>query len=102
MFDKICKHAKLGVKSVGMSGCKYRGDNGSKCFAGVLIEDSDYTPELESCTVGILISLRKIPAIRYQTMFLASMQQIHDQYQPKDWRRQLEKYATQNSLQFNW
>jgi hypothetical protein len=102
MFDKICKHAKLGVKSIGMQGCKYRGDNGSKCFVGVFIDDSDYIQDLERCSVWQLTEMKKIPADKSQVRFLKEMQGIHDGFSVEEWHGKLEKYSTKNGLQFNW
>lgn len=107
MFDKICQHAKLGVKSIGMgrlqyrgdksigiSACQYRGDNGSKCFAGVFIDDCDYSQDLERCSVWQLTAMKKIPADKSQVRFLNEMQGIHDGFSVEEWHGELEKYST--------
>lgn len=41
---------KQGCMSVKYGGCKYRGDNGTKCAIGFLIPDEIYTPRLEGYT----------------------------------------------------
>ena len=98
-FDKIVEHAKLGIISRnGQNVCRLRGNNGSKCFIGVLIDDSKYEVNLEMAAMKELITAAGVA----DGVFLRSMQLIHDNTTPHGWRSQLKEYAEQHNLQFNW
>ena len=78
-----------GVKSVDIFGnCRYRGDNGTKCFVGHLIADEHYTEDLEGYNIGdagvrhaLLCSGVNLDAVD----ILAVGQAIHDSVEPEQW-----------------
>lgn len=82
----------------------YRGTEGRKCAIGCLINDKDYSPELENCMVyearvreavarslGVLMS-------DFTLSLLSDLQEIHDQHEPRDWEEQLTKLEMRTQL----
>lgn len=48
VFDAVVAHAEsMNERSIVGDTCVYRGDNGSKCLVGALIEDQDYDPRMD-------------------------------------------------------
>lgn len=55
IFDTVVRHlavqGRRAIARQGYGGCAYRGDNGTKCAAGVLIPDEKYDPGMEGSNV---------------------------------------------------
>jgi hypothetical protein len=60
--------------------CQYRGPNGAKCAAGVLMPDENYSVEFEGCSIGgINICLNGFFNNLVQDVsFIKQMQDVHD------------------------
>ena len=103
-FDKIVEHSKLQQKSVKASGtsgplCRYRGDNGAKCFVGCLIKDEDYTSTFEEDTLTtVLVSLNLVDD--KDRVAIQRLQNIHDQHAPSEWERELRMFAKEYVLEY--
>lgn len=101
IFDKVLNHLRQqGCQARDSTRCLYRGANGTKCAAGVLIDDEDYDASFEGQQIWsvlrsdtvILNSLGQLnePAMaKRQNVrrklakaldLIAEMQQIHDRY----------------------
>lgn len=107
-FDMVVAHArKQGCKaavehegtSTGIS-CKYRLGE-LKCFAGCLITDEQYTPDIEnhfanSKTVGPLLR-----ANGHDPDFVRELQYVHDYYQVEDWERHFQSIAGKHKLNYS-
>lgn len=60
--------------------CQYRGDGGARCAVGLLIDDADYVPTMESLTVGTLIRTHALPTLSaLSASFLGALQRAHDE-----------------------
>jgi hypothetical protein len=90
--------------------CVYRGKDGLKCAAGVLIPDEAYSPHMEKKTVD---SFRRHSFRRYfpdvdpdDVGFLRGLQEIHDRlglrisvvFKEDELRRRLREYAEEFEL----
>lgn len=67
----------------GVIWCVYRAPNGNKCAIGVLLPDSEYTPDMENKTPADFERRGCIPEslLGLDTDFLNSLQECHD----SDW-----------------
>jgi len=75
--------------------CAYRGEDNCKCAVGILIPDELYSEIMEG---EIPYSLNKFFSDeKFSEMFkthsdlLFELQGIHDNYEPKDWKKKLEE-----------
>lgn len=98
VFDKIVAHARKQKCQCEIDGhCLYRDGNGNKCFAGVLIEDSEYNSNMEFR--GVLKN--EIFAEKVESLdFLSAMQGIHDGYFVEYWERQFQDMAEHYKLKY--
>lgn len=84
------------IQSKGFVGCAYRGDNGLKCAAGCLIPDEIYNRNFESIAWRLLVVNHRFP--HDHARLITDLQYIHDNYEPKNWRKQLADVAFYFSL----
>jgi hypothetical protein len=124
IFNKVYAHLlKQGVKSemllcaenpvVKVMQCAYRGENGTMCAAGCLIPDELYRPSMESRTVvaeevavalhnaGVVQELGVYQCGQYRSddlVFIHSLQTVHDDHEPEDWKARLAYVAGQHGL----
>lgn len=72
-------HAQLqGDRAMNADGvCAYRGGGGTKCFIGALIDDDEYTENMEGQSVYGLINCNN--------HILNELQRIHDRACPTNW-----------------
>lgn len=109
-FDKVWDWfvVNRNPQSVKDNVCQYRGPNGTKCAAGVLIPDEDYDIGFEGFSVGGgNDSLNQyISNLVQDYNFLRKLQGIHDSWNgfihvefPGYMKTQLTSLAEQNNLQ---
>ena len=83
MFDRAARQIrKQKGPSIKGGRCLYRGPNGAKCAAGVLISNKHYTPELEDKTAddpAVSQALRASGIRNTQISFVAELQEAHDE-----------------------
>ena len=61
--------------------CAYRGENGTKCAAGVLIPDEYYKPEMENETIFNLTYSFKVPDfLKTNLQLIRELQRLHDKH----------------------
>jgi hypothetical protein len=98
IFDTVAVHLMTqGKKSQGAGECLYRGPDGLKCAAGVLIPDEDYTPKMEGKPVSELAYFRQgFDAVCVDLIF--TMQICHDHQEPEAWLKRLDETATSRDL----
>lgn len=81
LFDRACagviKQGTPSFRDNGSGGCAYRGPGGTKCAAGQLIEDADYSPSMEGIAVPIGKTF-KVPWTKDQESLVIDLQQAHD------------------------
>lgn len=100
-FNKVWDWAvvKKNPKAGSDISCYYRGPNNTKCFVGVLIPDSMYSPDMEGVSAGDMI--KKYPGLlEYLSIntdkdlsFLDELQNVHDSYPPNRWEEELSLLA---------
>lgn len=110
-FNKVARHLlKQNEKSVdGANNCLYRltiDNRKLKCGIGALIPDRLYTKSMEGIAPGTdtFRDTTKCPvnnalvSCGHDPDFCSFLQDIHDNYDPDEWRSQLTKFAERNSL----
>ena len=87
-----------GKKSLVNGRCCYRSDDGSKCAAGMLIADDEYKPVFDKRgTRGESSDWEGIVLMGYATKahkeLIMQLQNIHDTFEPSEWKERLRDYA---------
>lgn len=89
-----------GANSQGIVACRYwNKDTGLKCAVGVLIPERLYTPEIEGAEVDEVNLLCEMGWTGDQVNLLMDLQWIHDNREPKAWRRELTRAAAEWGLE---
>ena len=99
IFDRVVAHArKQKQKSESRGSCLYRGPNGTKCFAGIFIPDSQYAEQIEGTTFVCLL-YGTVPEIDPSDFrFVEKLQEIHDRYEVEEWESKFEYMAEDECL----
>lgn len=108
VFDQVAKHlltqmkksvAKWPVERTAGSKdyCMYRGFDGTKCAAGCLISDDEYKPEFENHN-WLHLSGSNYLVPEEHCHLITKLQDIHDCYEPEDWRVKLNNLAEKSNL----
>ena len=113
VFDKVAKHLltqnKRAMKDFRgeypADRCAYRGDDGSTCAVGCLLSDDEYRPTFEGKASGTLLrTLLGVDTLPDEVMpyrnLLASLQNVHDTYEPDEWPWKLADVARVYNLKF--
>jgi hypothetical protein len=103
IFDTVVNHLRSqGCKSEGeFNGkkcCFYRGPNGTRCAAGVLIPDDEYSPKMEHRLVDDLPFFSKYSERERSLIFF--LQGVHDLNTPEFWEKRLKEVADQFDLEY--
>lgn len=98
VFDQCAKHLLTQkCKSLhSKSGCAYRGCNNTKCVAGCLISDSEYSREMEYNGWCKLVDLNFVPNCHFA--LIVWLQFIHDKTSVDDWPKSLTILAEEKEL----
>jgi len=100
-FNVVAKHLKKqGVRSNYRGRCLYRGPNGLKCAAGVLIPDNYYEDRLEGSTASTLLVGSIIKGLGHDVELVIMLQTVHDLCEPNDWDRELATVASYHGLTY--
>ena len=103
VFNQVAHHLltqkvrSVGKDSDGNGGCKYRGDNGTKCAAGCLIADDEYEPAFEDYAWNSLATVQKVVTNEHSAL-IQTLQQVHDQVDPVIWQQALDERAERFGL----
>lgn len=82
--DHLLKQAKRAVGKDGL--CKYRAEDGSRCAAGCLIPDEEYTEKLEAVGVRKLQRRWKLQDwYGHNLAVVERLQNMHDYVAPAYW-----------------
>ena len=102
IFDKVVPATlEQGEKSINAYGsCRYRGENSLKCTIGHVIPDELYNLEMEFMTAQEV--LKELGIIENETGFIVCLQAVHDQKNPKNWRKTFEDIANHFGLKWNY
>lgn len=106
VFDKVVSHLRAqGERSISKDkDCLYRGPGGLKCAAGVMIEDSEYSPRMEGIEIGAILRFKDLGPgslknrLSKSVNLLEEMQAIHDLFDVKDWEHDFQRVAQKFSL----
>lgn len=100
VFDIVAEHLRVQAKQAlnEHGACCYRGTDGTKCAAGILIRDEHYSPDIEglNCRTDEVLAL--LPAASQHISSLGELQVIHDRYKPVDWHANLTNVARFHQL----
>lgn len=109
-FDIVVKHLLTQNRKCSVDGsCLYRGPNGDRCAAGVLIPDDRYNYDMENHSIlnwcGKLMTdcivSQLMVELGHDVMLVGRLQKVHDQNDPLHWETQLKKLASEEGLVFN-
>lgn len=102
VFDTVAKHlltqmqqSKITFDGEAIS-YRYRGPNGLKCAAGVLIGDDEYRENMGSNTWEMLTQYRFVPS--EHKCLISILQNLHDFSLPNDWHYELTQLAERFAL----
>lgn len=109
IFDVVSKHLLTQIKRSmacvhqnRLESCAYRGKNGTKCAAGILIPDDEYEPGMESNAWSTLVENGK--AENKFSREINLLQLIHDENRNDDiefLKRELIGFAEKRNLTHN-
>lgn len=71
-------HHRSKTTGAGGETCLYRSPDGNKCFAGVLIPDEEYYPEMEGADATSHIVTFALRRLGYDVDFVRELQKCHD------------------------
>lgn len=98
VFDFVKNHLfTQGVQSMGEFGVYHRYD-GSKCAAGCLISEQEYSPKFEGKCWLDLVCWGFVPDAHVD--LISDLQRVHDNHVPKFWERELRKVALKHNLTY--
>lgn len=99
-FNKVWKRAKNKVESLSTDGhsCLYRGKNGLRCFAGVLIPDRVYKANFERKSACMSPVREELEQLGYNPEFCEILQDVHDCAHPNMWEGKLINIAKEYNL----
>lgn len=91
VFDQIARHlltqnakALEQIATDVNPACRYRGDNGTKCAAGILIADEEYTRDFERIGSWNSLVIRGYAPVDHAALIIA-LQHVHDGGSPSTW-----------------
>lgn len=102
VFDTVAKHlltqmqqSRITVDGTSSS-CLYRGPNGLKCAAGVLIGDDEYHEDMENHSWNALAKDGLVPS--EHKCLISILQNLHDFSLPNNWHYELTQLAQRFAL----
>jgi hypothetical protein len=106
--QSVARNADGSVKMVSWSSstpvCLYRSADGKKCAAGHLIQDEEYSPEMEGKNITDVLfgdnvfSLTMKERLGPHQSLIYELQREHDQYSPTDWEQHFKYIAKEYNL----
>ncbi len=103
VFDQVATHLlKQNKQSVYLRGdssiCGYRGTGNTKCAAGCLISDAEYSVKFEGVNWPRLIQKGFAP--KEHSSLIHALQNVHDASPVEDWEEMLQDVAKTHNLIF--
>lgn len=104
-FNKSARHllkqnkkSKADYDGIGDLLCAYRGEDGLRCAAGVLIPNHKYSKSFEGKrSSGVRVG-PVLESCGHNTRLTDCLQDVHDNYEPEDWKMALENVARKFNL----
>lgn len=100
VFNQVASHLltqnRQSLREGSSSLCMYKGVGGLQCAAGCLIGDGEYKEEMEEQPWETLTALGWVPEEHEE--LIKTFQDLHDNYLPKFWRRELSVVAKHYNL----
>lgn len=102
VFDQVARHLLNQNRRSAVSNdqqhnsCRYRGPNDTKCAAGCLIDDAEYTHDMEGCSWTQMVAHRIAPSAHQ--FLITALQIAHDSFPPTSWRSRLQLVARVHGL----
>lgn len=81
--------------------CMYRGPNGTKCAAGILIPDEDYRVEMEGWFVANYRIKAVLEKYGHSEILVARLQHIHDNFAVCEWENKFKDLAKLHQLEYH-
>lgn len=115
IFDNVVAHARKQKVRAAIEGksettyiCKYRTEDGLKCFVGALIKDEHYLPRVEGQSITSLYVVDALKASgvlengysERKINLLTSLQLVHDRTLPYQWEEELQWLAGEYGLTY--
>ena len=100
-FNTVALHLlNQGTRAANEHGvCLYRGPDGTKCAAGVMIPDCHYHPDMEQTSIDSVLSNNPELEPYFPSIELAtSLQNTHDSSEPGTWFAELRGVARKFNL----
>ena len=102
VFDQVATHIlKQNAQALVGTSCAYRGDGGLKCAAGCLIGDDEYSREWDENFISWPKLVTKGVVPHLHSALVGRLQQIHDSYDPEQWKAELANVADYFKLNTN-
>ena len=104
IFDTVVDGLrKQGHTSEDKDGCMYRGPNDAKCAAGILIDQSEYNPNMERGTIAQVLEMNTCPiSLRERLLphldLIRELQLIHDKENIPLWETRFSSLAERFNL----
>jgi hypothetical protein len=109
VFDTVVNGLRAqGRKSVDADGtCMYRNDNGTKCAAGLLMLDEEYSDRMEGTSIDAILAGTEglgCPSLHERlsphSKLIVELQKIHDGHFAQHWEDAFRGLAMQFSLKY--
>lgn len=104
IFDQVAAHLlkqmRRSTRSENVSSCMYRGANGLKCAAGILIDDNEYKDKMEGRSWIDLVEFGIVPIRNFE--FIRELQILHDSKSVYYWPDLLRLLAKKYKLKCNF
>lgn len=100
IFDTVVNHLRKQGRKCEIGGtCMYRGLDGQKCAAGILIPDSAYLSDMEGRRVEELVYFQ-FKYSKQELELIGELQKIHDKFHPASWEDGFRRIARNKGLDY--
>ena len=107
-FNRVVKHLRAqNAKALGDDeSCQYLAPDGKRCAAGCLIPFKEYNPSFEGQSVcfasptELTMAGKFIKKKGHDIRLVRDLQNIHDNYEPKQWNRKFKETAKEFNLEY--
>lgn len=106
-FDIVVNHLRQqGCRSLlkeptsGGTDCAYRGEDGLKCAAGVLIPDHEYSSNMEGLSADAGIVKAALQKEGHEFALVYFLQIVHDSYDVTNWEKGFREVAANCGLEY--
>jgi hypothetical protein len=97
LFERVAAHLLAqGKRSMLYKSCRYRGEDGTRCAVGCLIDDAHYSVAIEDATIASMAVQEAVEGTigrrltDPERLMLRDLQALHDADDPVFWPQRLE------------